>query len=260
MHVYIQQCNFGEPITGTFNGIKYWFQFKGYEVLPFTSTELRCGDIDHHLIDDAENTILCGGVGTVREALLRAGRPAPPNLDLPASVRQYAGRRVWESTLGEIRNHVMQGGPPVHVKPRDRHKLFNGTVMAAFKDLIPSAGVEADEPVLVQEIVKFHSEWRATILRGRIINVAHYRGDPLQFPNPAVMACGLQDFVDRPIGFAMDWGVTESDETLLVEVNDGFSLGNYGVRGYDYVAMIEARWRQLMGLPDNGAGEYNLPE
>lgn len=53
----------------------------------------------------------------------------------------------------------------------------------------------------------------------------------------------------------MDWGVTEDGRTLLVEVNDGFALGNYGVRLFEYTAMIEARWRQLMGLSDNGVGE-----
>jgi hypothetical protein len=260
MRVYIQQCRFGEPITVSNANLSYWFRFKGYEVLEFTTTELRSGDIDYHLIGDADNTILCGGVGTVREALERAGRPAPPNLDLPVSVRFWANRLVWESTMGEIRHGVMNGADPVHVKPRDRGKLFNGTVIASFKDLIPSASVPDDEPVLVQGIVKFVSEWRATILRDRIINVAHYKGDPLQFPHSATMTCALNDFEERPIGFSMDWGVTEDGETALVEVNDGFSLGNYGVRGCDYVAMIEARWRQLMGLPDNGVGLYNLPE
>jgi hypothetical protein len=260
MRVYLQECSFGEPITVNRANVDYWFRFKGYEVLPFTVTELRSGDIDHHLIEDADNTILFGGVGIVREALERAGRPAPPILDLPISVRPWACRPVWESTMGAIRRDVMNGKGPVHVKPRDRGKLFNGTVMAAFKDLIPSASVPDDEPVLVQGIVTFVSEWRATILRDRIINVAHYKGDPLLFPNADVMTYALKNFVGKPIGFAMDWGRTDKGETVLVEVNDGFSLGNYGVRGYDYVAMIEARWRQLMGLSDNGVGEYNLPE
>ena len=59
----------------------------------------------------------------------------------------------------------------------------------------------------------------------------------------------------------MDWGVTDTGQTLLVEVNDGFALGNYGfalgnygTKGYHYTAMIECRWRELMGLSDNGVG------
>lgn len=262
MRVYIQQCLFGEPITCNARVAEYWFQFKGYDVVYFTQNGLRDGLIDDHLIGDSDNTILFGGVGTICEALLRAGRPAPPNIDIPDSISRYALRNTWPSTMGRVRSMVINNSHllPLHVKPRDRHKLFNGTVMSRFRDLIPSSSVSDDEPVLIQDVVKFRSEWRATVLRDRIINVAHYVGDPLLFPDRRTMEAGLADFVDRPIGFSMDWGILDNDRTALVEVNDGFSLGNYGVRGCDYVALIEARWRQLMGLPDNGVGEQNLTE
>ncbi len=87
------------------------------------------------------------------------------------------------------------------------------------------------------------------------MNVAHYLGEPVWFPNPNVMRAALDAFYECPIAFGMDWGVTEQGDTLLVEVNDGFALGNYGVRRFQYTAMIEARWRELMGLADNGVGE-----
>ncbi len=58
----------------------------------------------------------------------------------------------------------------------------------------------------------------------------------------------------QPIGFGMDWGVTDLGQTLLVEVNDGFALGNYGTKGHHYTALIECRWRELMGLPDMELG------
>jgi len=70
----------------------------------------------------------------------------------------------------------------------------------------------------------------------------------------------VQAFEDRPISFGMDWGITSAGPTILVEVNDGFSLGNYGLRGPEYTALIEARWRQLMGLPDNGVGDVTRAE
>lgn len=52
----------------------------------------------------------------------------------------------------------------------------------------------------------------------------------------------------------MDWGITAKGETVLIEVNDAVALGNYGLEGRLHTAMIEARWRQLMSLPDNGIG------
>jgi hypothetical protein len=52
----------------------------------------------------------------------------------------------------------------------------------------------------------------------------------------------------------MDWGLTAGGQTLLVEVNDGYAMENNGLHGMPFTAMIEARWRQLMGLEDNGVG------
>jgi hypothetical protein len=131
-------------------------------------------------------------------------------------------------------------------------------VVRGFRDLTSTASVASETPILAQQCVDFRSEWRASILRGRILNVGHYKGDPLLFPDVDRMRSALESYDDRPIGFAMDWGVTGTGEALLIEVNDGYALGNYGVSGADYTAIVEARWRELMGLPDNGVGQSPL--
>ena len=96
---------------------------------------------------------------------------------------------------------------------------------------------------------------RVSILRNKILNVANYKGDPLRFPDVATVQSAIEAFSERPIAFGMDWGITAAGQTLLVEVNDGYALGNIGLSGMPYTAMIEARWRELMGLPDNGVGD-----
>ena len=109
--------------------------------------------------------------------------------------------------------------------------------------------------VLAQQRIEFVSEWRVSILRNKILNVANYKGDPLRFPDVATVQSAIEAFSERPIAFGMDWGITAAGQTLLVEVNDGYALGNIGLSGMPYTAMIEARWRELMGLPDNGVGD-----
>ncbi len=49
-----------------------------------------------------------------------------------------------------------------------------------------------------------------------------------------VIRDAIDCFADAPIGYGMDWAVTDDARTILVEVNDGFALGNYGVRGLHY--------------------------
>ncbi len=256
MKVYSLKAKQGEPRYLAMVQANHWFWQRGYQVEPFDREQLEAGELDTDLLEDIENTIVYGSVAIVRDAVRRANRPAPPNLDFPVELKPFLGRQISETTMREVRRweHFQPERLPVHIKPRDHHKLFNGKVVSAYRDLIGLASVPSEEPLIVQEIVQFVSEWRASILRGRVLNIAHYKGQAMRFPNPAVILEAIEHFTQAPIGYAMDWGVTSDGRTLLVEVNDGFALGNYGVPGYLYTALIECRWRELMGLDDSGVG------
>ena len=233
----------GEPRYCQAQQVNYWFWERGYEVIPFERNDLLEGRLDDDLLRDKENTLVYGAVAVVRDALSRLSVAAPPNLDFPPMLKAFFGRAIYEGTMGEIRKLESENPErlPLHVKPRDRHKLFKGTLVRGFADLIPISGVDDSEPIIIQESVVLQSEWRATILRGEIVNVANYKGDPLSFPDRSTMLNAVEAFQERPIGFAMDWGITDAGQTILVEVNDGYALGNYGVRGHQYTAMIECR-------------------
>lgn len=259
MRAYVQLVKKETPIYLAMEQASHWFWQRGYEVVRFEFEDVALGKLDEDLLQKPDEMVVRGGVETIRQLLARAGKPTPPNLDLPGSLQPWIGRRVWKTTLSEVRAAVgADGFEPLHIKPLLHHKLFTGMVVRSFRDLIPTAGLPADTPILAQQCVEFRSEWRASILRGRILNVGHYKGDPLLFPDADRVRSALEAYYDRPIGFAMDWGVTGTGETLLIEVNDGYALGNFGVSGADYTAIVEARWRELMRLPDNGIGERLL--
>ena len=48
-----------------------------------------------------------------------------------------------------------------------------------------------------------------------------------------------------PAGFGIDFGVLLDGRTVLVEMNDGYSLGSYGLNAVEYSELLEARWAQL---------------
>ncbi|HCO27646.1 MAG: hypothetical protein CME31_21345 [Gimesia sp.] len=256
MRAYVQQGQKGDPNYLNLEQIAYRFWERGYEVMRFDAPTLFDGALDRGLLSFPDETIVAGGVGTVRSAIKRAQRPLPDLQDLPECLKKWIGRDFWISTLEQVRQPFEneEETRAVHVKPLHEHKKFKGTVFHKFSDLIPSAVVAGETEVLVQEVVEFVSEWRAYIFRGRIKFVANYRGDPLVFPDPSRMQAALDAFENRPVGCSMDWGITSTGDTLLVEVNDGYALGNYGLDGYVYTAIIEARWREIMGLEDNGIG------
>jgi hypothetical protein len=229
--------------------VEYWFASRGAECVVFNYDDLYAGKLDADLRNEPENTVVYGGVGSVRTVLHHIGRPLPNLPDFPESIRQFAGRKVWDSTLAEIFRILNQEPErlPLHVKPH-RQKLFTGVVVREFKDLLRTAGLPDDTPILMQEVVEFVSEWRAIILHHEILNVAHYKGDPLLFPDPAPIKAAVEAFSDQPVAYALDWGITSDGRTLLVETNDAHSLGNYGLRGYIYCDVITARWHELMGV------------
>lgn len=44
--------------------------------------------------------------------------------------------------------------------------------------------------------------------------------------------------------------MTDDGRTLLIEVNDGYSLGCYGLFYIDYAKLLAARWAELTGTED----------
>lgn len=47
-------------------------------------------------------------------------------------------------------------------------------------------------------------------------------------------------------GYGIDFGVLDDGRTALVELNDGYALGNYGLAAEAYLALCIARWEQLV--------------
>lgn len=239
--VLIQKKN-GE--FATVNGWVSWagFDRKAYPISFFEWPQLREGQIEV-----TPSTLVVGGVATVLHALRLLGA-APPTIDFPDSLLGYLGRRVRATTLGEVRGLFSGDAPePLFVKPREVHKAFNGYVLSAFRDLITTASLPDEMAVWASETVEFVSEWRYFVWRHEIIGVGHYNGDPFTHPDTATVRKAVEDYrVEAPVAYGIDFGVTAVGRTVLVEVNDGYSLGHVGLRPVPYANMLEDRWVELV--------------
>jgi hypothetical protein len=64
----------------------------------------------------------------------------------------------------------------------------------------------------------------------------------------------IEDWTEQPIAYSIDLGTLGQDrysmDTALVEVNDSFALGNYGIPSVVYAKMIEARWFEMVGMKE----------
>lgn len=46
--------------------------------------------------------------------------------------------------------------------------------------------------------------------------------------------------------YSLDFGITDSGVMMLVEVNEAFALGTYGLPSIIYARMLETRWQEIM--------------
>jgi hypothetical protein len=145
----------------------------------------------------------------------------------------------------EIRNRKVSD--PVFIKPLKLQKSFIGRVYTgSIQDMIQTADVPDDMELLCSEPVKFVSEYRILVHNQMIYDCKFYAGDPTVFPNISIAQEAIKAFDGAPCGYSLDIGVVESGETLIVEVNDAFALGNYGAAYLPYTNMVIDRWEEIV--------------
>lgn len=237
--VYIQK----DPRVSEFDLPACYAAWRGFNAL--------CDDVHTFgLLDELPQdpaVIVFGGVRTVRNALIQLGRTPPEPLDYPLALQPFLGRAVTRSTLGAVRRaEGSEDFRPVFMKPIAHTKSFSGCVVRQFKDLIPTASLSDTYPIWTSEVVEFVSEYRCFLLRGNVVGLRMYRGDPLVFPAATKVRAAVDAWKDQPAACSIDFGVTPSGETLVVETNDGFALGDYGLNPLIFAQMIEARWDEMV--------------
>lgn len=242
---YIQAQN-GIPATDSFFRAWDGFHKRGVRCELFEPKQL-----EHRALPLARDTLVAGGVPVVEAALTALGIAVPVADNLPACLSKYRGRKVWSSTWGELRaQHAKKGPPePLWVKPLRRNKGFPSVAVYEADDM-PDATRQPDgSEVLVSEYVTFVSEWRCFVRGGLIIDLCRYQGDVFRYPDPQVIKDAIRDYGRvAPAAYGIDFGVLTTGKTVLVEVNEGYSLNPYGLESMEYSELLETRWSQLAGL------------
>lgn len=210
-------------------------------------TEFFEGENYQALDPDADpETIVVAGIPVVLSALARLNIALPEFTTMPDSLLPFAGRRVWTGTLDEARNAV-DSGARLFIKPmpRDR-KLFNGQVVGNYRDLAITAALPGTYPVVCSDPVDMRSEYRVFVIHGRAIGCRHYKGDFRKALDFSVVDAAIAAYAGAPSGYGIDFAVTGSGQTIMVEANEGFSLGCYGLPSLHYASLLEARWADFV--------------
>ena len=241
MKVYVQSKNDYMPHNYNFFNAYQGFKEMGFETIMFHSRE--------QLKTSKKEDVVVGYVDPVRERL-RDFNVIPPEIDYPTQLEKFLGRKIWLSKLSQVANHPEKW--PVFVKPIE-DKKFTGVVVKSPKDLIGCGTCGEDPDVTCSSVVNFKAEWRCFVRYGKILDVRPYKGDWKIHYDPSVIEQAVNSFTTAPNGYAIDFGVTDDGRTLMIEVNDGYSLGCYGLFYLDYAKLLSARWAELTGTIDECA-------
>lgn len=216
------------------------FELKGKHLI-----HVPVGDLESALSDEPD-AIVVGSIGFVRRGLAIRGVDVPVFEDYPPSLTAFLGRELRLTTLGEALDRT---DGPWFVKPAEFTKLFNGFVADSVRSTFEASGLPPETRVWISSVVRFVSEWRCYVVEREIVKAGHYRGDPLVFPNAARVRSMLAAMVaagEAPVSFVIDAGVTDRGETLLVEANDGYAVGNYALAPIEYAHLLETRWDEMV--------------
>jgi len=239
-HVFVQSTD-GSPDDEAFH--KAWHGFRKRRV---ECTLVDASAIESGQLPLSRSTLVAGGLRTVESAMKQIGMRLPVANNLPDELQEFFGRKIRKTTLGEVRSQWQTTRPDsCFMKPLDQNKLFPAIALFDHDDLATLDALADDVRVLVSEYVLFESEWRAFVVSGEIVGLSHYQGDCFVFPNGDTVKSAVRQFRSAPAGYGIDFGVLSNGRTVLVEANDGYSLGSYSLNSVDYTRLLEARWAEL---------------
>lgn len=229
---YQEECPDSENTYAAFKG----FCLKGIETAPFYGF----GDIE--TLDDLGPDVgISGFIADVFTALKKIGIAKPEPIDYPEELREFLGRNVSQAILGDI----IYGPNFKFVKPIEQ-KLFTGFLYTnSVYDGRRTVGVPNDTPVWISDPVEFVSEYRVFVLQRDILEARFYKGDWGVAPDRKVVEKIVDTYRSGPRTYAVDVGVTKEGKTLIVECNNAYALGAYGLPAIKYATMVDDSWDEL---------------
>lgn len=177
----------------------------------------------------------------------------PTPLNIPDEIASFTKRTHEFKTLKQFSEEEVV---PIFVKPVHKNVNFPSGVLRnknSRKELYASLkyqGLPDFLPVMTSDFIEMESEYRCFVLRNELVGIQHYRSDFKIFPDIKTIEAAIAQYKSAPIAYTIDFAVTDKKETVLIECNDFWSVGSYGLPGDLYLKCLKARWLQIFtGFP-----------
>ena len=216
---------------------------RGFEIVPFKGEFLN----DHTFDSANPDDVVVGSVEATVAFWASLCIKVPGYIGYPEQLARYLGRKVERTKLGDIPLSRL----PVFIKPASSVKMFTGAVVDTPGSIHMlkqfTEGLNNDTELYMSEPVNMLSEYRCFVHKGVLVGVKHYLGDFKLFPDLGLVEMMIKDWNCSPVSYTIDVAVTDDGSTLLVEVNDFWAIGGYGLDGRTYVRMLIDRFQEIKG-------------
>lgn len=226
------------------------FAYSAYEGFSHLSYPIKLFDdvdsIPLRFNDEGRLPLVVGCIESVERFFTRIGVTIPEPMHVPHELMKYAQRVIKYMTLGEFKKNK-DIKTPIFIKSK-KLKLFPSGVInsMSYKNDLMFPHPD-DTQVIVSEVIDIVSEYRCFIRKGKLVGIKNYSGDFKVFPDISYIESMISDYKNSPIAYTMDIGIISSGEVVLVECNDAWSVGTYGLDGETTARFFIDRWIQLTG-------------
>lgn len=197
--------------------------------------EVKSGKFDRVI----KNNLFVGSTEFMREVFNRVGLN---DVKLP----ENSNRDCEYITLEEAHKRVANGDK-LFIKPIEI-KLFTGLILDGMQhscllNLPSQTIVMAYEPFKSKII----SEWRLYVHNDKLIDSRNYSGEFIISPDYQYAMKVISNNRGKfPCAYTVDIAVLENNENVVVEFNDMWAIGNYGIPNDLYLRVLKNRYFQIM--------------
>jgi len=187
-----------------------------------------------------KQNLFVGSVEFMKEVFSKIGKE---NTKLPRN----SNREYVTMTLGNAKTFVKDSGLKIFIKPFDI-KLFTGFVLDEMVNM-SIASIPDDTMVMAYKVFpdSVRTEYRCYIHRNKIADIRNYSGELFSFPDEKYIESVIEsNKADFPISYTIDIGILENGENVVVEYNDMWAIGNYGIPNDLYLRLLRDRYFEIV--------------
>ena len=219
--------------------------YLGYDILTFSKEDVETMRLQ--IVARTGEVPFIGSINTITRLLKHIGKYPTP-LDFPTEIIESGlmNRPIFKMKLNDAicSFRSVDYSVPMFIKPVET-KLFDGILISKESQLNYFNGLNNPD-IFMSDKINIVSEYRCYVHKGKLIYGCNYSGDFRVGLDYSYVDKLIKVYIDCPVSYTIDVAVLEDGKHTVIEVNDFWSIGGYGLSCYNYAEMLVDRWKEII--------------